>query len=121
MKKFIHVFVFSFLALFAIAVFSVPLAAAEGDTTITFTYDPAVVTGILGLFGIGLVYVTNGLKSLFKIQGKAAVALTIIVSVAATAGTLAVAHGLAVLPLIVYSAAVVGEMTGWYKFTKPTA
>ena len=83
-----------------------------------FSFDPAVVSAILGAFGIGLVYIINLLKGLLKLQGKAVVFLVLVVSLAATAITLLVAHGFALLPFILYSAAVFGEMTGWYKFTK---
>lgn len=83
-----------------------------------FSFDPAVVSAILGAFGIGLVYIVNLLKGLLKLQDKAVVFLVLVVSLAATAGTLLVAHGFALLPFIIYSAAVFGEMTGWYKFTK---
>jgi hypothetical protein len=115
MKKFIlGVFFLGFLFLALTA----PLAAQESDNP-SFVFDETVVAAILGLFGIGLVYIVNGLKSLLKLQGKAAVALTIVVSLAATAGVLLVSHTFGILPFIVYSAAVVGEMTGWYKFTKP--
>lgn len=86
----------------------------------TFNFDPAVVAAILGIGGIGLVYVANLLKSLLKLQGKAAVFLVLVLSVAATAITLVIAHGFALLPFIIYSFAVFGEMTNWYKFTKTT-
>ena len=84
----------------------------------TFNFDPAVVSGILALFGIGLVYVVNLLKNLLKLQDKPAVLLVLIISAAATAITLLVAKGFALLPFVLYTAAVFGEMTGWFKLTK---
>ena len=86
----------------------------------TFNFDPAVVTAILGLFGIGLVYVINLLKNLLKVQDKPAVLLVLAVSAAATAAVLLVAKGFALLPFVIYTAAVFGEMTGWFKLTKKT-
>lgn len=87
----------------------------------TFTFDPAMVSAILGIGGIGLVYVINLLKSLLKLQDKPAVLLVLAVSAIATAVVLAIAHGLTILPFVIYTAAVFGEMTGWYKLTKPSA
>jgi hypothetical protein len=87
----------------------------------TFNFDPTVVTAILGLFGIGLVYVINLLKNLLKLQDKPAVLLVLAVSAAATAVTLLVAKGFALLPFIIYTAAVFGEMTTWFKLTKKPA
>jgi len=84
----------------------------------TFNYDPAVLAAILGLFGIGLVYVVNLLKNLFKVADKPAVLLVLIVSAVATGGVLFFMHALTVLAFLIYTAAVFGEMTGWYKFTK---
>ena len=86
----------------------------------TFNFDPAVVSAILGLFGIGLVYFVNLLKNLLKVQDKPAVLLVLAVSAAATAGVLLVAKGFALLPFVIYTAAVFGEMTGWFKLTKKT-
>jgi len=87
----------------------------------TFNFDPTVVTAILGLFGIGLVYVINLLKNLLKVADKPAVLLVLAVSAAATAVTLLVAKGFALLPFIIYTAAVFGEMTTWFKLTKKPA
>lgn len=84
----------------------------------TFNFDPTIVSGILALFGIGLVYVVNLLKNLFGLSGKPAVLLVLVVSAIATAGTLVVAHGFTILAFVIYTAAVFGEMTGWFKFTK---
>jgi hypothetical protein len=84
----------------------------------TFNFDPAVVTAILALFGIGLVYVINLLKNLLKVADKPAVLLVLAVSAAATAIVLLVAGGFALGPFIIYTAAVFGEMTGWWRLTK---
>lgn len=86
----------------------------------TFSFDPAVLAAILGLFGIGLVYVVNLLKSLFRVSDKPAVLLVLVVSAAATAGILLATGAFSWLGLLVYTAAVFGEMTGWYKLTKRT-
>ncbi len=86
----------------------------------TFNFDPAIVTAILGAFGIGLVYVVNLLKNLLKLQDKPAVLLVLIVSAVGTlAYLLIVTHGLTILGFIIYTAAVFGTMTGWFKLTKP--
>jgi ABC-type Na+ efflux pump permease subunit len=87
----------------------------------TFNFDPAVLAAILGLFGIGLVYVVNLLKNLLKVSDKPAVLLVLIVSAMATTGVLLVTGAFSWLALLVYTAAVFGEMTGWYKFTQKTA
>jgi len=85
-----------------------------------FNYDPAVLAAILGLFGIGLVYVVNLLKNLFKVSDKPAVLLVLIVSAVATAAVLLVSGSFSWLALLVYTAACFGTMTGWYKFTAKT-
>jgi len=85
-----------------------------------FNFDPAVLAAILGLFGIGLVYVVTLLKNLLKLQNKPAVLLVLIVSAAATAAVLIATGAFSWLALLVYTAAVFGEMTGWYKLTKRT-
>jgi hypothetical protein len=92
-----------------------------GGEGVTFNFDPAVLAAILGLFGIGLVYIVNLLKNLFKVSEKPAVLLVLIVSFVATAGVLLATGAFTWLGLLVYTAAVFGEMTGWYKLTKKPA
>jgi hypothetical protein len=87
----------------------------------TFTFDPAVLAAILAFFGIGLVYIVNMLKNLFHVADKPAVLLTLIVSVVATTAVLLVTGSFSLLALLIYAAAVFGEMTGWFKLTKKPA
>jgi hypothetical protein len=84
-----------------------------------FTFDPAVVSAILGLGGIGLVYVLNFLKKALGLEGKPAVLLVLGVSAAGTAIVLVLAHGFGLLAFALYTLAVFGEMTSWYKLTAP--
>ena len=85
----------------------------------TFNFDPAVVAAILAAGGIGLVYVVNFLKNIFKVSDKPAVLLVLIVSAIATALTLLISGGFGWLAFAIYTLATFGTMTGWFKFTKP--
>ncbi len=98
-----------------VVILAVPLAAQTDPEATPFVIDETVIAAILGLGGIGLAYVANFLKLKFKVQGKAAVALVLGLSVVATAITLFISHTFGWVPLIFYSVAVFGEMTGWYK------
>jgi len=103
------------LAFFFVVLLAIPLAAqAEGDAP-PFVIDETVIAAILGLGGIGLAYVANFLKLTLKLQGKAAVILVLALSIGGTAITLLIAHTFGWILLLIYSAAVFGEMTGWYK------
>lgn len=103
------------LLFLVVLILAVPLAAQTDPEAPPFVIDEAVVAAILGLGGIGLAYVANFLKLTLKLQGKAAVILVLALSVVATAGTLLISHTFGWLPLLIYSVAVFGEMTGWYK------
>jgi hypothetical protein len=86
----------------------------------TMTIDPAVVTSILALFGIGLIPVINFLKKLMGLEGKPALLLVLACSAAGTAIILLTTGAFAWLALIVYTVAVWGEASGLYKFTART-
>lgn len=103
------------LLVLLVLILAAPLAAQADPEAPPFVIDEAVIAAILGLGGIGLAYVANFLKLAIKLQGKAAVILVLVLSIAATAGTLLITHTFGWLPLLFYSAAVFGEMTGWYK------
>jgi hypothetical protein len=87
----------------------------------TMTIDPAVVTSILALFGIGLIPVINFLKKLIGAEGKPALLLVLACSAAGTAIILLATGAFALLPLLIYTVAVFGEASGVYKFTKANA
>lgn len=83
------------------------------------TIDPAIVQAILAIGGIGLVYIVNFVKKLLGLQDKPAVLLTAAGALAGTAVVLLIGHMFTLLGFIIYSLAVFGEMTGWYKLTAP--
>ncbi len=83
--------------------------------------DFTLIDAILGLFGIGLVYVVNWIKKLIGWQDKKALIITVVASFMAAAGTLFVKGAFTWKLLLVYGLAVLGEMTGWFKFTKKAA
>jgi len=113
MKKIIHVFGFVFLALFALAAFSLPLAAqTESGPSI----EPTTMEAILVLIAGGLVTTITGLlKGVLKLTGAGAVILTGAVAVVATAAYfLFIAPPFDVLKFLIYAAAAFGEATGYY-------
>ena len=83
------------------------------------TYDPAVTEGILFFFGIGLIFIANFIKEKMGLAGKQAVVLTIAIAGAGTAVYLIVWGMLTLMAWFIYTLAVVGTMTGWYKLVWP--
>ena len=77
--------------------------------------DPAIVTAIMALFGIGVIGIVQTLKKLLKLDGVGAIILTAVVSFAATGAYLVQAHIFTVIALVVYGAIVFGEASGLYK------
>ncbi len=98
-----------------VVILAAPLAAQTDPDAPPFVIDETVIAAILGLGGIGLAYVANFLKLAVKAQGKLAVLIVFAVSAGGTALTLLIAHKFGWIPLLIYSVAVFGEMTGWYK------
>lgn len=85
------------------------------------TVDPGIVFAILGIFGIGVLGVVQTLKTLLKLQGGAVIALTFVVSFAATAAYLLQAHLFAWPAFVIYGAIVAGEASGLYHVVKKPA
>lgn len=83
-----------------------------------YEFDPALVTAILAIAGIGVTGLTEMIKRLFKASGYAAYIISFLVSAAATALTLAQAGSFAVLPFAIYTVIVFLEANGIYKFVK---
>jgi len=78
------------------------------------TVDPAVVTAIMALFGMGVIGIVQTLKRILHVEGIGAIILTVVVSFAATAIYLLQAQMFSVLALIVYGFIVFGEASGLY-------
>ena len=83
-----------------------------------YEFDPNVVLAILAFVGIGVTGLTEMIKRLFKASGAAAYVISLAVSAAATAFTLAQAASFAWLPFAVYTIVVFLEANGIYKFVK---
>jgi len=81
--------------------------------------DPAIVTAIMALFGIGVIGIVQTLKNLLKLEGAAAIVLTFIVSFLATALYLFQAHLFSIVGLILYGLIVFGEASGLYRVLNP--
>jgi hypothetical protein len=101
-----------------VVVLALPLVAAAQDAGIVIPVPGLEVTWVeaaLAVFGIGLVYVINFVKKLLGLADKKAVLLTIAFGIAAALATLLLKNALTIPSLVLYSAAVVGELTGWFK------
>jgi len=96
-----------------------PLLAQTTTVPVPFAGNDDTVKAILGFGGIGLVYVLNFVKNLLKLQDKQAVLLIIGVALAGTAIVLLFSHLFTIAAFLIYSFAVFGEMTAWYKVTWP--
>jgi predicted MFS family arabinose efflux permease len=123
-----HIFlVLALLAILSVPVLAAtaapPLAAQAIETPITIPVsgiDFSIVEVALAAFGIGLVYIVNLIKKLIGWTDKKAMIITVLASFAAAAAALLVKGRFSLKPLIFYGLAVLGEMTGWFKFTKKT-
>lgn len=81
--------------------------------------NPTIVVAILAAFGIGLAYLIDVVKKLFKASGTGALIVSFVVTAGVTAATLAVSSMFNVLNLILYTIVVWLEVTGVYgKFIK---
>jgi len=78
------------------------------------TIDPAIVTAIMALLGIGVIGIVQTLKRILKLEGVGAIVLTGVVSFGATAIYLSQANLFSVSGLILYGAIVFGEASGLY-------
>lgn len=78
------------------------------------TIDPAVVTAILGIAGVGVIGIVETLKRWLKVEGLLAWALAFVVSFGATALVLVQASVFTWLGLVIYGLVVFGEATGLY-------
>ena len=87
-------------------------------------FDPAIVTAIMALFGIGVIGIIETIKRVLGTQGKKVVNLiiTAVASLATTAAYLA-SSDIFTWPLfIIYGILVFGEASGLYHvFAKKTA
>jgi len=86
--------------------------------------DPALVSAIMALFGIGVIGVIETVKRIFGTTGKAVLNLiiTAVVSLAATAAYLAYSNIFTWPLFIIYGILVFGEASGLYHiFAKKTA
>lgn len=108
MKRLIHVFI---LALFVLAAFSLPLAAAEGTM-----FDSATVELILlGVGGLTVVGITQMIKTWLKANGALAYVISGVVSAAATAYYLVKAGSFAWPVFVGYTVFVFLAANGIYK------
>lgn len=81
--------------------------------------DPAIVAAILAAFGVGLAYLIDVIKRLFKASGTGALIVSFVVTIGVTAATLAMSGIFNVLNLVLYAMVVWLEVTGVYgKFIK---
>lgn len=81
--------------------------------------NPAIVAAILAAFGIGLAYLIDVVKKLFKASGTGALIVSFVVTAGVTAAVLGVSGIFNVLNLILYTMVVWLEVTGVYgKFIK---
>ena len=86
--------------------------------------DPAIVTAIMALFGIGVIGIIETVKRIFGTAGKAVVNLiiTAAVSLAATAIYLVYSNIFTWSLFVIYGILVFGEASGLYHvFAKKTA
>jgi len=83
-----------------------------------FEFDPGIVVAILAFVGIGVTGLTEMIKRLFKASGVLAYVISLVVSAAATAFTLAQAQAFSWIPFAVYTIVVFLEANGIYKFVK---
>jgi len=86
--------------------------------------DPAVVTAIMALFGIGVIGIIETIKRILGTQGKTVVniIITAVASLAATAAYLASSNIFTWPLFVIYGALVFGEASGLYHiFAKKTA
>ena len=112
-----------FLVLAALIILAAPIfvAAQTVATPVTIPIaglDVSIVEYALAAFGVGLVYVVNFVKGLLKWSDKKAVILTIGFSILAAAVALVVKGSFTLSHFFIYSLAVMGEMTSWFKLTK---
>jgi hypothetical protein len=104
------------LVLFVLAIPALAIAQAVTDIVIPVPgLEPTWVDAALAVFGIGLVYIINFVKGLLGLADKKAILLTIGFGIAAALATLVLKSALTVPNLVLYSLAVVGELTGWFK------
>ena len=78
------------------------------------TLDPGIAMAILAIAGIGVIGIVETLKRILKLTGAGALALTAIVSFAASAAYLAQTGAFAIPALILYGVVVFGEASGLY-------
>ena len=76
--------------------------------------DPGIVMAILAIFGVGVIGIVQTLKRLLKLTGAGAIAMTAVVSFAATALYLSQTGAFAIPVLLLYGAVVFGEASGLY-------
>jgi hypothetical protein len=105
------------LVLFVLAIPALAIAqATAADIIIPVPgLEATWVDAALAIFGIGLVYIINFVKGLLGLADKKAVLLTIGFGIAAALATLILKSALTIPNLVLYSLAVVGELTGWFK------
>ena len=108
-------------ALAAMLLLVVPMMAQTGIIVPVPGLEVGWIDAAVALFGFGLVAAINYIKKLLGWEAKKAVLLTVVVSIIAAAGMLLI-KGAFTLPFLgLYSLAILGELTSWYKFTRTTA
>jgi hypothetical protein len=108
----------TFFAVLFIALAALVAAQTTGPVIPIPGFDDALANVILAAFGIGLTYVVDVVKGWMKIQDKKAVLLVAVVAFAAAAVALLFKNTLTLKNELTYGLAVLGLMTGWWKFTK---
>lgn len=105
----------------AMILLTIPLMAQTGIVVQVPGLEVGWIEAAVGLFGFGLVAAINYIKKLLGLEAKKAVLLTVVVSIIAAVGVLLIKGAFTWQFLILYSLAILGELTGWYKFTRKTA
>jgi predicted membrane-bound mannosyltransferase len=109
------------LTLFVLLIVGLLAVAALAQTTGVVIpipgYDDALANLILAAFGIGLTYVVDVIKGWMGIKDKKAVLLVAAVAFLAALVALLFKNTLTIKNELTYGLAVLGLMTGWWKFT----
>lgn len=82
------------------------------------TIDKTVLVSILALISGPIVsLLVQGIKTVLKLSGTAALVLAVVVALGGTAYVLVTMHLFTIVAFVIYGAIVVGEATGLYHFS----